>query len=416
MNILLINHYAGSPEMGMEYRPYYLAKEWISMGHKVMIVAASFSHVRTNQPDVKTNFQNKNIDGIDYFWIKTPEYKGNSAKRFFNMLIFVDKLSHKANLIAKTFIPDVVIASSTYPLDIFPANRIAKKSKAKLVFEIHDLWPLSPMELGGYSKFHPFIMLMQYAENYAYKKCDSVISILPKTLEHTVNHGLDSTKWNCVPNGIILDEWRNIEKIDSEIYNQILEQKKLGKKLIAYTGTVGLANALDTFIDTAKILINQNITFFIVGKGPEKERFLKRKTDEKIENLFFINPVPKQQVPDLLSKFDFLYIGLQSQSLFRFGISPNKIFDYMMAEKPIIQAIDAGNNIIEEAECGITVKPENAEETAAAILKLSEFQESKLECMGKNGKEFVLKNHEFSILAEKFIKILEKNSKIEDLN
>lgn len=83
------------------------------------------------------------------------------------MFSFVSKLWWGYKKYIGDFEPNVVIASSTYPLDIYPAYRIAKHFKAKLVFEIHDLWPLSPMLLGGYSKYHPFIVALQVAENYA---------------------------------------------------------------------------------------------------------------------------------------------------------------------------------------------------------------------------------------------------------
>lgn len=408
MNILLINHYAGSSKLGMEYRPYYLAKEWIKRGHNVTVIAASNSHVRSIQPVVKNKITKENIEGIDYYWIKTPEYQGNTAKRFINMLTFTRILLQKVKFFSELIQPDVVIASSTYPLDNIPAKKIAKRTKAKLIYEIHDLWPLSPKELGGYSKYHPFIMIMQYAENFAYKNCDFVVSMLPKTFEHTVNHGLNPEKWHYVPNGIFLSEWENHRKISSEIENFIKEKKQNAELNIAYVGTIGIANALDFYIDAAKIMHDKKINFFIVGKGLEKERLIKRKDIENIDNLHFIDSVEKKTIPDLLNYFDILYIGWKKSPLYRFGISPNKIFDYMMSEKPIIHSVEAGNDLVAEAECGISVKPESPSEIVAAINFLKSKTSSELIDMGKRGKEFVLKNHEYSVLADNFIDILSK--------
>ena len=102
----------------------------------------------------------------------------------------------------KLFNPNIVIASSTYPLDIIPAFLIAKKTRAKLIFEVHDLWPLSPIELGGMSPFHPYIMIMQWAENFAYRVSHKVVSILPKTKSHMQKHGLGPDKFAHIPNGI----------------------------------------------------------------------------------------------------------------------------------------------------------------------------------------------------------------------
>ncbi|RYE87417.1 MAG: glycosyltransferase WbuB, partial [Oxalobacteraceae bacterium] len=166
MNILLINHYAGSVRHGMEYRPYYLAREWVRLGHRVHIVASSESHIRSQAPQLQgTGRLDETIDGIHYAWLATPPYRGNGAGRVRNMLAFVLRLRRDADMLARSVRPDVVIASSTYPLDIWPAARIAGRAGARLLFELHDLRPLSPMELGGYSRWHPFIMLLQAAED-----------------------------------------------------------------------------------------------------------------------------------------------------------------------------------------------------------------------------------------------------------
>ena len=146
MNIILINHYAGSNRHGMEYRPYFMAKRWVQAGHQVTIVAASFSHLRSLNPDMEGKpTREEMIDGVRYFWIRCPEYKGNGMGRIRNMLTFLAGLYRYQAQITAQGKPDAVIASSTYPLDIYPARHIAKKNGAKLIYEVHDLWPLSPM-------------------------------------------------------------------------------------------------------------------------------------------------------------------------------------------------------------------------------------------------------------------------------
>jgi len=410
MNILLINHYAGSAQMGMEYRPFYFAQEWKRQGHHTTIVAATFSHIRTHNPEITGKYAFADSDGIEYLWIKTPKYASNSPKRFINMLVFIFRLFRLIPVILKRKNYDVVIASSTYPLDIYPANRIAAKCKAQLIFEVHDLWPLSPMELGGYSKWHPFIMLMQHAENYAYKKSDKVVSLLPKTLEHMVAHGLEMKKWFCIPNGINQSEWEDVEKVPDEIAVSIQDIRKKFDRIIAYTGTYGLANALDSFLDAAKLAGKIPVAFVLFGKGPLKEHLSARIEKEGITNVFIFNAVPKRSIPHLLSMFDYLYIGLQNQPLFRFGISPNKLMDYMMSGKPVIQAINAGNDMVSEAGCGISVEPEHPEAIADAVKKLFEMTDVELQAMGENGMKYILKNHLNSLLASNFIEVIKKGN------
>lgn len=406
MNILLINHYAGSEDLGMEYRPFYFAREWVKMGHHTTIAAATYSHIRSTNPEITDKYCYRDISGIEYLWIKTPVYKSNSMKRFINMLVFVRRLSCLSKMILTRRKYDVVIASSTYPLDIFPARKIAKRSNAQLIYEVHDLWPLSPMELGGYSKRHPFIMLMQHAENFAYKKSDKVISMLPATKEHMLSHGLREDKWNYIPNGINREDWDAYEKIPETISTELLNIKNKYSHIIAYTGTIGLANALGSFIDAAKLCIDIPVAFVLFGKGPIKQELQERVNKESIDNVFFFDNVNKKSIPHLLSFFDFLYIGLQNQPLFRFGISPNKLMDYMMSGKPVIQAIKAGNDMVNEAGCGFTVEPENPSAIAEAIRKICGMNKEELRIMGENGKKYILLHHLNKSLAEKFIAVI----------
>ncbi len=407
MNIILINHYASIPEMGMEFRPYYLAKEWTKLGNEVTIIAASFSHLRKKQPQINEKIKIEFIDGIRYIWIKTPTYKGNSAGRILNMFYFVTKLQKYAKKIINECNPNIVISSSTYPLDIFSAKKISKISKAKLIFEIHDLWPLSPMELGGYSKYHPFIMVMQYAENFAYKNVNAVISILPKTKQHTVEHGLSPEKWFHVPNGIVIENSKDKNKIPENYIKTLEKLKTENKVIIGYAGGHAISNSLNTLVETAKILQNNpKFCFVFVGNGAGKQNLIN--TSQRLKNVVFLDSIPKNQIPDLLSYMDFLFIGWQKSKLYRFGISPNKIFDYMLAEKPIIHAVMAGNDNVKEAKAGISVEPENSDAVADAIIKLDNMSDKDKINFGKNGKNHVIKNHDYKILSNNFLQILKQ--------
>jgi glycosyltransferase involved in cell wall biosynthesis len=404
MNILIINHYGGSLIHGMEYRPYYFAREWQKMGHKALIVGGTYSHLRKKQP--ATGFEM--IDNVSYFWLKTLKYKDNGLKRFLSMIQFTLKLMLCKKKFLKNFNPDVVIASSTYTIDNFSAKHIAKKYNAKYIYEIHDLWPLSPMELGGMSKYHPFIMLMQWGENFAYKHCDAVVSMLPNAKIHCVEHGLKENKFFYISNGIVEEDWLYSEPLPEMHQNLIQKLKSEGKFLVGFAGAHGIANSLKDIIDAVSELKNENTALILVGTGPEKENLIAYSKQLESNNIFFLDPIDKLAIPNLLKEFDVLYVGLQRQSLFRFGISPNKMFDYMMASKPIIQAIDAGNNLVKEANCGFYAEPENVESIKNVILKLKKMSKEEQEKLGNNGKQFVLKEHSYSVLSERFINIMQK--------
>lgn len=410
MNILLINHYAGSIYHGMEYRTYYMAREWVRAGHNVVIAAADQSHVRSKKviiPDGKSYFSEE-IDGITYLWFRTLEYSENGVRRAFNMASFLLQLFRYAKFIVHKFAPNIVIASSTYPADIFPAHYIAKLSKAKLIYEIHDLWPLSPMQLGNMSKYHPFILAMQFAEDYCYKHCDAVVSMLPKVHEHVKERGLPIEKLHIVENGICLEEWNNKSSIPEELSSKIEYHKKNGNFTVVYAGQHGIANALSTIINAAHILKDNKVAIYLVGKGPEKDNLkqLSQQLDNK--NVFFIDSVAKAAMPNLLSQFDCLYIGLQKQPLFMYGISPNKLIDYMMSGKPVIQAIEAGNDLVKDSGCGISVPAENPEALANAILQMMKLSPEERKAMGYRGQHYVKANHDYKVLGKKFLAIMEK--------
>lgn len=410
-NILLINHYAGSPMYGMEFRPYYLAREWVKQGHEVTIVASSESHVRYQKPTIDGDITLQMLDGIKYYWLKTTKYQSNGLKRAINMFSFVRQLyrQRKHYETEKPF--DMVIASSTHPLDIYPAYKIAKAHNAKLVFEVHDLWPLSPMEISGMSAWHPFIMLIQHAENYACKHSDKVISLLPHADTHLVKHGMNQRKFSYVPNGIVLEDWKpDVGMVPDEHQNLICQLKSEGKTIVGYLGGHGPANALEDLIKAAEILRNKPIAFVFVGKGSDKEKLMDQAMDLGLINVHFLPPVPKPVVSGLLTLMDVLYSGRHKKPLFRFGISPNKLLDYMLSEKPIVHAVASPNDIVADANCGISVPAQDCDAIAEAIDKLCSLSESRREEIGLRGAEHVKEHYQFSHLAEQFLQYVDEES------
>ena len=407
MNILLINHYAGSRNHGMEYRPYYLSREWVRLGHNVTVVAASFSHLRTRLPDLNGEITEENLDGIRYVWLKTPRYQGSGAGRVFNMLSFLRQLYGHCEEITTNRKPDIVIASSTYPLDIFPASRFSRKAGAKLIFEVHDLWPLSPIELGGFPRWHPFIVMMQIAENFACRHADRVVSILPKTGQHLADHGMAAHKFTHIPNGVDIEEWDGTTGNLQEPHGELLRKLRAsGRFIVGYAGGHSVSNALDMFIEAAKIMEGRSVDFVLVGQGPQKKMLERKAESLGARNVFFLSPVRKEEVPSLLAGMDALFIGWKRTPLYRFGVSPNKLMDYMMAGKPVIHAIEAGNDMVADSGCGLTVPPEKPQAIANAVEQLMVMPVEEREAMGARGREYVLANHDYRVLARRFLQVM----------
>ena len=409
MNILYINHYAGSPKHGMEFRPYYLAREWVRAGHQVHIVAADYSHLRQQNPTLAASYADEDIDGIRYTWCKTPPYEGNGAKRVINIFRFLGRVMGLSKRYLKEWRPDVVIASSTYPLDTVPAAFIAGKTGARLVYEVHDLWPLTPVEVGGMSPKHPFIRLLQWAEDFGYRKADTVVSMLPCALDYMRSRGMADHKYVVIPNGVDVAEWQGASAPLPAVHRDALAALKAQKRFIlGYAGGHGLANALDFLLSAAK-LVQQNaeladkLHIVLVGDGPDKAALQQQAAQLQLANVSFLPSIAKHAVPAFLAECDALYIGWRRLPIYRFGINPNKMFDYMMSGKPVIHSVEAGNDMVAEANAGISVGAEDPAAIAAAIARMMAQTPNQRGRMGAAGKQFVLAKHDYRVLAKRFL-------------
>jgi len=394
--------------MGMEFRPYYLSREWVKMGHNVTIIAASYSHLRKSNPNVNRDFQEELIDGIKYIWIKTEKYAGNGVSRAKTMYQFVHRIRDKAESIIASIDPDVVITSSTYPLDTYAGQRIKNKSKKKvvLIHEVHDMWPLTPMLIGGMSKYNPFIMIMQRAENSAYKNSDRVVSLLSNAETYMKKHGLSDGKFSCIPNGIVEDEW-NIETEPPRQHVELLNNlHNAGYFIAGYFGGHALSNALGTYLECAKSSGDDKICFVMVGDGTEKQKLVKQAKIEKISNVYFLPSIDKSAIPKLMSMVDCLCINSTENELYKYGVSPNKLLDYMMAAKPIVFSISTYNSIVELYDCGICTKPNDENDILVAINSIKNMSINEREIMGANGRTAVMKNYLYPQLAQNFLGIM----------
>lgn len=410
MRILYINHYAGSPQHGMEFRPYYLAREWVKAGHEVHMLAADYSHLRQHNPQIAANYADQDIDGIRYTWCRTPRYEGNGLKRVINIFRFLGRVMGLSGRYLKQWRPDVVIASSTYPLDTIPAAFIAGKTGAKLVYEVHDLWPLTPVEVGGMSPKHPFIRLLQWAEDFGYRKADTVVSMLPCARDYMLAHGMAPEKYVVIPNGVDVAEWQGAsEPLPAEHRMRLAALKADKRFIVGYAGGHGLANALDFLLQAASQLQQdaaQQLHIVLVGDGPDKAALVSQAQALGLQNVTFLPAIPKRAVPAFLAECDALYIGWRKLPIYRFGINPNKLFDYMMAGKPVVHSVEAGNDMVQDAGAGISVGAEDPAAIADALRRMAALTQNERGRMGAAGKQYVLAKHDYAVLAKRFLQAM----------
>ena len=395
-NIWIINEYAGSPHHGMEFRHYHLGKQLINWDYSINIISSHYSHLFKKLPEAPS----ENINGINYTWLKTLNYGASRNKmRVLKWLIFSFKIFTLPFKLKK---PDVIIVSPMAPFPILPSWILAKFFKCKLIFEVKDIWPASLIELGGVSPRHPLILLMSWFERFAIKKSDIIVSNLPDYALHIKENLQLNKAVEWISNGVDLIEIEENDPLD-EKFSSLIPTDKF---LVGYTGSVGIANALEFFCQSAELLSSQkNIFFVIVGDGQEKNTLIK--SFGHLDNLLFIDGIPKRQVQGMLKLFNICFIGLKKEKLFRYGVSPNKLFDYMFSAKPIIYAIDSGNiNLVDLSNCGLSIRAECAESISSACLKLFGMSESERSKLGGNGKRYVLDNFTYEKLSQSYAKFL----------
>jgi glycosyltransferase involved in cell wall biosynthesis len=206
-----------------------------------------------------------------------------------------------------------------------------------------------------------------------------------------------------VPNGITLDEWQGeAEPLREDVSQAIAQAKAQGRTVVGYAGSHGLPNALDFLLDAAALLKQEPLQIVMVGDGHEKARLAQRVRDEGLDNVTMLAPIPKAQIPSLLAAVDIAYIGWQRVPIYRFGIAPNKLMDYMMAARPVLHSVEAGNDPVAEAGCGLTVAPESPAAIAEGLRRLAAVPREEREAMGARGREFVLAHHTYAVLAQRF--------------
>ena len=398
--IWIVNQFAVSPDMPGGTRHYEYALEFVNNGYEVYILASDFSLQELKYKKLVNNESLKieNVNGVNFVWIKAYPYKKNNFKRLLNWINFSINIFIMRKCIPK---PDIVIGSSPQLFTAFAALIIAKRFKVKFISEIRDLWPNSLIELNETYKYHPYTMLLYLLEHIVYHNSEEVI-VFTENNRQIIN-------WKGVP-------LKHIHYISNGVKTNIVINKENAKRLktimninkftIAYTGAIGIANNIEMLIDVAKELENENIDFVIVGNGPLRTKIADKIKEENLSNIRLFNSIPKSEIYDFLSIVDVCFITLQDVPLFKYGVSPNKLFDYMYAKKPVICSVGGWcNDIIIKAKAGIPVDPDNCKQFIDAVKEMKRLSQSERDNMGENGYLFVVKNFARENLAKKMMKL-----------
>lgn len=391
-NIWIINQYAGSPQTGNPGRHYHIAKEFQKLGYDVTLILATITHNRKfNTLDQKNRFFCENIDGINYVWIRTPEYKNtHGLGRIRNWFLFSHYLKKLVSL--KLNKPDLIYYSSLSLVGYLGAEYLKKYFNIPLVFEIRDIWPLTLKELKHLRDSHPLVFFLRRIELKAYQNSDYIVSNLSNFSQYLDENGFGTKNFYWLPNGFDGTESR----IKQEYIN--LPAKKYGTFRIGYTGSLGLANNMDCFIEVANRMIDhKTIEFYILGDGPKKSDL---QALCKNENVHFLPKTSKQQVQSFLGQMDCCYIGWNDSKLYNYGIGANKFLDYMMSGKPIIHSYSGKGDPVEIFDLGITVNANDCDSLKKAILSVKTYNSERLSLIEKNSIKALNQFYDYNVTVK----------------
>lgn len=395
MNILYIHQYFVTPREPGGTRSYWLAQELIKNGHKVTMLTSSSKF----SEDIKI----VKIDGIEVIYIKEDYDQNMSVSRRLKAFL---KFMYKSSVVGlKQKDIDLVIATST-PLTIgIPALILKWFKKKSFVFEVRDLWPEVPIQMGAIKNSWT-IKITRLLEKTIYKNAAHVIALSPGMQDGVVKY-IPKEKTSMIPNMAKMDEFWPRKK-----NNELMEKLGLKKDSfkIVHFGSLGLANGAHSIIESAKLLKNRDdIEFLFVGGGSTEKKLVDEVEKNNLKNVKFLGKFPMTDVSEIVNFSDVSMISFLDLPIL-YTNSPNKLFDSLSAGKPImVNSAGWTKNIAEKYHCGYYVNPNRPEELVQKVLYLKDNPELVKE-MGQNARKLAKTVYDKSILCKKFVEVIEQNT------
>jgi len=405
ISILLFSQYF-PPEMGaLAARSYEHGLRWVQMGHHVTVICGT-----PNYPDGKIYkgfrnrlFQRQNVNGIDVIrtWV-LPKPNRNAWERITNYTSYFITALLAGFRVRK---PDIVIGSSPQLLSGLAGYLVARIRKVPFVLEIRDLWPESIAESGPTDNAL-LLRVLRWIAHFLYRRADRIVVVADPSKEWLGRiPRVDKEGIRVVPNGIDLALFDS-ENCEGE---DIRREFGLGRKfLVSYIGGIGAAHGIGTVLEAADRLRREpDVTFLLVGDGAEREELQQECMRRRLDNVVFTGKQPREKVVSFLEASDVSLVLLRKREVFK-TVIPSKMLESMAMANPIILGVEGeAKRILEEAEAGIAITPENAEELVVAIERLKNDSEFRRE-LTKNGREYVRQWYDRDKLAAVYVLVLEE--------
>lgn len=404
MNILVIHQYYLAPGQPGGSRFNEFARIWRSAGHDVTVIAGTVNYATGEAlDDVYGWTQVRDEDGVRVVRCHVPSsYNRSYLGRMWAFFGFTLTATLGAINAPR---PDAIIATSP-PLTTAISGWIASiRHRAPWIFEIRDLWPESAVTTGVLSEKGLLTRLLYRLERFACLRATAITVLTPAFADDLERRRLAGReKVSFVPNGADLDAFAPGPR-----QNEQRGRLQWGNRFVAlYAGAHGRANGLMQLVDAAEALRGErDVLIASVGDGPERLACQRAAQSRGLDNIQFLGPVPKAHVPALIRAADAGLAVLQNNPTFR-TVYPNKVFDYMACERPIIVGIDgiARDLVCDQAEAGLFAAPENGAAIAEAIRRLRD-DSALCARLGRNGRAWAIRNADRCALAARYVSVLE---------
>jgi glycosyltransferase involved in cell wall biosynthesis len=396
----------GGPGLGRYWRGYHLARAWRNAGADPIVIGPGYHHYFLERKALAGTHL---IDGLAHHFIPVRPYADRALSRVRAILTFASGLLTDGGLaeMAASRAPDVVVYSSPYPFGYPAAYRLARRHRAALVFEVRDLWPLSLTELLGLAPWHPLVLAAGACERMAYATADRVVSLLPDAWAHMARRGLDLRKFAYIPNGVDVEHEKTAAwPSETPLIRRAHTLASAGKFLLVHSGNMSITTHLAPLIDAAKLLQDQgraDIAILLIGRGQLESSVKAQARDNRLANVEFFPQVDKSEIHALLRIADAGFAALTPNAIYRFGVSLNKLFDYMLAARPIVFACDVPGNVVAKAGAGIAVPAGDPAAIAAAIAHLADLPAAERARMGAQGRAYVEAEHDYRMLGQRYL-------------
>jgi len=356
----------------------------------------------TSSIDISKKIERKKIDGINVIYIKEDYQQSMSIRQ--RLKAFLSFMFKASRLAMKQKDIDLVIATST-PLTVGVPALILKWFKGiPYVFEVRDLWPEVPIQMGAIRN-KLLIRIMRRFEKSIYKNAKHIIALSPGMLEGVLKY-VPKEKTTMIPNMSKIDEfWPRDKNLELE--------KSLGLKLesfkIIHFGAIGLANGVHTIIESAKLLnSDKTVEFIFVGGGAIKEQLINKCKDLGLSNVKFLGKFPMQETSEIVNLCDVSIVSFLDLPIL-YTNSPNKLFDSLSAGKPIIvNSSGWTKEIVEKNNCGFYVDPNRPKELVNKI-RLLQNDTALIKQMGENARNLAKDKYDKGLLCKQFADTIEKH-------